>query len=141
MNRGDWAEIYVILYIVTRGKVFLGDENISKINEYIEIHKVEFYKHGTKYRFEVLDNLLIVTVNEKNKTTYSLDDVNLIQNSILKSIQSGEKNDYNRMVGRVKEFYENLFAKIKFNEITKKKYDVTIYLNNGEKYNFEKIEL
>lgn len=135
MNRGDWAEIYVILYSILNKKISVGDEEENLTNEEINIQSIELTRGGKKYVFIEKDNLIKVYVNNENTIDFEKEYLTNLINTIYNKIVKEHTRERNIKIQEGESFIYKVFTNINYKEINKKKYDVKIKLRNGKNLN------
>lgn len=92
-NRGEWSELYAVLFLLIEPKLKIVDENLNIIdNEIFEIRKI-ILGNNNKIEYCVKDNLIYIYVNSNTYDKLSKTEVAKVCEEILKSIV----NDNNRL--------------------------------------------
>ena len=132
MNRGDWAEIYVILYAILNEKVHLGNEYEECLESCLEIKNIKLERNKNEYSFRKENEYIKVYVNGVFKEKFTKEYILSIIESIYNEIVVEHNRSKNIYVKKAQELLDRIFEFEKFKEVNKKKHDAKINTNKGE---------
>lgn len=89
-NKGEWAEFYAFLEILSTGKLYAADENLEKITT-VYYSALKIIKDNIEY---AIDNTNIVINDGQGRTIVPISDVIVESEKILLGIKNGEGRSF-----------------------------------------------
>jgi type II restriction enzyme len=91
-NVGDWSEIYTLFKIISDKNLFVGDENLKKINGLVyPLIKVLREENSTKYEYTLHSDIVIVAADGNELTRVSVDEFTEYAKLTLASLKDTSK--------------------------------------------------
>lgn len=109
-NKGEWSEVYVLLKLLSEGYVYIGDDNLNKIDDtYFSI--LDIYRNETseqKNRYSI-DEEVVIFVNDQEKTRLSKKQFSKYADILLRELTKKE-NKGAFSVPTLSDFLENIYC-------------------------------
>ena len=128
LNRGEWSELYCILFLLIKPKLEIVDENMNKItSELFEIKKI-IAETNFPLEYEVINDKIVVYAVKNKISSYTKKDIDKYRNE---TSTSGSFS-----IESVEEFLNgfSLGQVIKAKNISKEDIEVIAYDNNRKIY-------
>ena len=92
LNRGEWSELYCVLFLLIKPKIEIVDENMNKItSELFEIKKI-IAETNFPLEYEIInDRIIVYAVKDKIKS-YTKKEIDKYRNELYKKIINNIKN-------------------------------------------------
>lgn len=137
-NKGEWSETYVLLKLLSEGKLYAADENLNAIPDlyYPLINVLRFesnsqYTYGYEnYSFDESTNINIVDSEDKNLATIPIQEFKDKSLRLFEEIKVGKGRTF-PVSADIEEFFNSIHVTRKAEKPTKKR-DITIVVHDEE---------
>src|SRR5690606_25640028 len=97
-NKGEWSEIYVLVSLLTEGKLFQSDINLNKDPENV-YDVIKGYKFETDYKleFERAENIILYKIENGKKeeiSSFTVSDFKKLSDKLYEGIKRGKKRAF-----------------------------------------------
>ena len=136
LNRGEWSELYCILFLLIKPKLEIVDENMNKItSELFEIKKI-IAETNFPLEYEVINDKIVVYAVKNKISSYTKKDIDKYRNELYKKIITKTSTSGSFSIESVEEFLNgfSLGQVIKAKNISKEDIEVIAYDNNRKIY-------
>ena len=136
LNRGEWSELYCILFLLIKPKLEIVDENMNKItSELFEIKKI-IAETNFPLEYEVINDKIVVYAVKNKISSYTKKDIDKYRNELYKKIITKTSTSGSFSIESVEEFLNgfSLGQVIKAKNISKEDIEVISYDNNRKIY-------
>lgn len=136
LNRGEWSELYCILFLLIKPKLEIVDENMNKItSELFEIKKI-IAETNFPLEYEVINDKIVVYAVKNKISSYTKKDIDKYRNELYKKIITKTSTSGSFSIESVEEFLNgfSLGQVIKAKNISKEDIEVIAYDNNKKIY-------
>ncbi len=137
LNRGEWSELYCVLFLLIKPKVKIVDENLDEITSNLyEIKKI-IAETNFPLEYEIVDNKIIVYAIKDKISEYSKEEVDKYRTELYKKIVSANSNKGSFSIESIDDFLEkfSLGQVIKSKNVCKEDIEVVSYDNNSKSLN------
>lgn len=112
-NKGEWSEIYVLVSLLTEGKLFQSDINLNKDPENV-YDVIKGYKFETDYKleFERSEEIRLFKIKDGRKekvSSFSIEQFKQLSDNLYEGIKQGKKRTFK--IEKIDNFLESLLIK------------------------------
>ena len=97
-NKGEWSELYVLLKLLSEGKLYAADANLNKVNTVyspiLSVYRQEFESGRMEYRVNDKKKEVVLYYNGDRIKAINSDRLKAYADAIFKGILSGNKSSF-----------------------------------------------
>lgn len=132
-NRGEWSEIYGVLFLLVKPKLKIVDSNLNEVNDTIFFLKKIFLDLAIKleYVIDVYTSTIIIFANSEEVKTYSQSTIDIERIKLLKKIKEQASSGGAFTIPSLDSFIQNITCNDIFKSKSNSKSDIaTLVLDN-----------
>ena len=132
LNRGEWSELYCVLFLLIKPKLEIVDENMNKItSEIFEIKKI-IAETNFPLEYEIINDSIIVYAVKDKINSFSKAEVDKYRNELFEKIINNTSTAGSFSIESIEEFLRDfsLGQVIKAKNVSKEDIEVIAYDNN-----------
>ena len=132
LNRGEWSELYCVLFLLIKPKLEIVDENMNKItSEIFEIKKI-ITETNFPLEYEIINDKIVVYAVKDKISSYTKKEIDKYRNELYQKIVTKTSVSGSFSIESIEEFLGDfsLGQVIKAKNISKKDIEIIAYDNN-----------
>lgn len=133
-NRGEWSELYGILFLLVKPNIELVDSSFEKIEE-TDIFTLEkiIMDSKIKLEYEIKDDLIYIYVSDKQERVFTKNEVEEHRILLLEKILSAPSKEGSFQIPVIEDFLDKLSNGNVIKGKSKDKFDMTTIVYDGIK--------
>ena len=131
LNRGEWSELYCVLFLLIKPKLEIVNENMNRItSELFEIKRI-IAETNFPLEYEIVNDSIVVYAVKNKIRTYSKDEVDKYRKELYQKIITNTSTSGSFSIESIEEFLKDfaLGQVIKANNASKEDIEVVAYDN------------
>lgn len=130
LNRGEWSELYAVLFLLLEPKLKIVDERLDDItNEIFTLEKV-ILSANKNFKYVISNNLIYVYMDEKEYSKLTLEEVNKARGILLDSILNNDETSGAFEIPQIDKFMRKFSSSNVIKAKSFQKEDVRLFLND-----------
>ena len=132
LNRGEWSELYCVLFLLIKPKLEIVDENMKKItSELFEIKKI-IAETNFPLEYEIANDSIVVYAIKDKINSYTKNEVDKCRKELYQKIITNKSSSGSFSIESIEEFLRDfsLGQVIKAKNVSKEDIEVIAYDNN-----------
>lgn len=132
LNKGEWSELYCVLFLLIKPKLEIVDENMSKItSELFEIKKI-ISETNFPLEYEIIDERIVVYALKEKIRSYTKKEIDKCRNELYQKIITNTSVSSSFSLESIEKFLEefSLGQAIKAKNVSKEDIEIIAYDNN-----------
>lgn len=132
LNRGEWSELYCVLFLLIKPKLEIVDENMNKItSELFEIKKI-IAETNFPLEYEIIHDSIVVYAVKDRISSYTKKEIDEYRNELYQKIITNTSVSGSFSIESIEEFLRNfsLGQVLKAKNVSKEDIEVIAYDNN-----------
>lgn len=110
LNRGEWSELYAILFLLFEPKLNIVDETLSTISDDIfELENV-ILTANESFKYTISNGLIYVYMDEKEYAKLSYEEINEARDTLLESILNNKETSGAFQIPKIETFINKFYS-------------------------------
>lgn len=130
LNRGEWSELYAVLFLILEPKLKIVDEELNDITSDIFELKQVILTVNKSFKYTISKNLVYVYLDEKEYSKLSLNEIKTAKNKLLKAVLNNNKTNGAFKIPTIEKFINKFSSSIIVKAKSFQKEDINIIAND-----------
>ena len=132
LNRGEWSELYAVLFLLLEPKLNIVDETLNDITDRIfELEKIILVANNS-FKYSISRNLIYVYMEEKEYSKLSYEEIKLARDTLLNSILNNKEISGAFKIPKIETFMNKFSSKGFIKAKSFQKEDVCLIANDNK---------
>lgn len=130
LNRGEWSELYGVLFLLVKPKLKIVDSNLKNIDSTVDLFvlKEVISKSKIKLRFELVHDTILILIDDQEYNTMTTEQIDFARKSLINAILHVKSKTGAFTIPTLDEFLQDFSDNIVFKTGSSVKEDVELVL-------------
>lgn len=135
LNRGEWSELYSILFLLVEPNLKVVDSNLNPVIEAEELFVLKEIISNSKVRlrYELIDNIIMIFIDDDVFNEMSIEEIRINRNILLDKIKSAKNKTGAFTIPSLDDFLKKFSNQNNFKTGSNKKNDIELVLLDKKK--------
>lgn len=132
-NRGEWSEIYGVLFLLVKPKMQIVDSDLNFITD--ELYRIEniIFNSSIKLEYKIINNTICFFANGKKVKVYNSNELNIIRKELLEKIVHSPKGTGSFEIPNLNDFLNEFTHDTVLKSVSQNKEDINIVVFDNKR--------